>query len=221
MAASKPRTKAIPLPPGLLGVILESLQGEIDEQQLRDCLGRQVARSHAELARIFGVSANTIRQSWVPAGMPGKSPNFDVIAIMVWRAKYEADLRRRQPGTTARSQATELRELEIESKRLTLQRQQRIAAMEDGDMIERHRAEREIAALVSVTRERLLRVASLIEPMLPAAIAVEIRVEIEKQVRRQLLAMSEMAARDILNEAMRIEQGRPPHSDPDERDYTT
>lgn len=206
MANTSPRSKAIPLPPGLLGVLLESLQvGNLDEQKLRACLGRRVARSHAELARIFGVSANTIRQSWVPAGMPGKSPNFDAIAIAVWREGYEADLRHRQPGLSARSQAAELRELEIEDKRLDLQRKQRRAAIEEGDMVERHKVERELAALVAVTRERFLRVAAMIEPMLPADIAVEIRIEIEKQIRRQLVALSEMAARDLLNEAHRLE----------------
>ena len=106
----------------------------------------------------------------------------------MWREKYEADLRHKTPGLSAQSQANELRELEIEVRRLHLQRQQRLAAVEENDMVERGKVEREFAALVSVTRERLLRVAAMIEPMLPADVAVEVRIEIEKQVKRQLVA---------------------------------
>lgn len=185
---------------------MASRPGEIDEKKLRASVGKWVAKSHAELASIFGVAGNTIKQSWVPAGMPGKSPNYDVISIFLWRIQYESELTEKQTGTTARSQSAELREIEIEDKRLDLERKRRRAAIEEGDMVERHKVEREVAALLSVTRERFLRVAAMIEPMLPADVAVEVRVEIEKQIRRQCVSMSEMAARDVLNEAHRLEK---------------
>lgn len=208
-SAAAPRQEASKqhqsIPATVCAVMLEVRRGEINEARIREVLNITV-RTLAEVATAFGIQASTIRSGWRIQGMPGVSGKFNLGEILVWRLKHDTSVAEQAPGLSQRSQSAELREIEIEDKRLDLERKRRRAAIEEGDMVERHKVEREVAALLSVTRERFLRVAAMIEPMLPADVAVEVRVEIEKQIRRQCVSMSEMAARDILNEAHRLEK---------------
>lgn len=207
-AAAAPRQEAPKqqsIPATVCAVMLEVRRGEINEARIREVLNITV-RTLAEVATAFGIQASTIRSGWRIQGMPGVSGKFNLGEILVWRLKHDMSVAEQAPGLSQRNQSAELREIEIEDKRLDLERKRRRAAIEEGDMVERHKVEREVAALLSVTRERFLRVAAMIEPMLPADVAVEVRVEIEKQIRRQCVSMSEMAARDILNEAHRLEK---------------
>jgi hypothetical protein len=190
---------------GICGLILAHRPSFIPEDAIRLVIGKRTARTLTEVAAEFGVESTTLRANWRQQGMPGKAGAWPLAEILIWRLKHEAAVAERQPGSSAKSQTVELRDIEIEEKRLNLQRKQRRAALEDGDMVERHRVERELSALIAVLRERLLRIPALIEPMLPADVAVDTRVEMEKQIRRQLVAMSEKSARDVLNSARLLE----------------
>lgn len=49
------------------------------------------ARTHKDVARFFGVSVNTVKQSWAPNGMPGRSGAYPLDKIAQWR--HERTLR--------------------------------------------------------------------------------------------------------------------------------
>lgn len=46
----------------------------------------QIVTTYAEVAKHFSVGRDTVRQYWVPRGMPGEHGNYDLDAIETWRA---------------------------------------------------------------------------------------------------------------------------------------
>ena len=65
----------------------------IDRNLLAELVGEVIVENSRELGVVFGLSHNTIRQSWRPAGLPGTPGEFNVVDVLCWRLEYERRLR--------------------------------------------------------------------------------------------------------------------------------
>jgi hypothetical protein len=66
----------------------------VDRNVLGELIGEVVVENARELGVVFGLSHNTIRQSWRPAGLPGAVGEFNVVDVLCWRLEYEEKLRK-------------------------------------------------------------------------------------------------------------------------------
>lgn len=205
MASTKRATKANEAPAGLCGLLIRLEPGKIDEAAIKKHLGNRSVKTLADVGREFGQSANTIKQSWRPEGMPGTNGRYVLAAILIWRLKYLAELAERQPGSSAKSQTVELKDLEIRERMLDLKVKERRDLFAEGNMIDRQKAQAELSALIAVLRQRFGRIPADVEPMLPADIAVAIRVELERAISRVCTWFAEASVQSLKNEQRRGE----------------
>ena len=94
-------TRAIPAPTNATArpceALLELLKlwklrpNRIDEEMVAALVGSEVVSTQAAVAREFGLAANTVKQSWATAGMPGENGNYDVAEILIWRIARDAN----------------------------------------------------------------------------------------------------------------------------------
>jgi hypothetical protein len=205
MASTKKAETAKEAPAGLCGLLIRLEPGKIDEAAIKKHFGNRSVKTLAEVSREFGQSANTIKQSWRPEGMPGTNGKYVIAAILIWRLKYLAELAERQPGSTAKSQAVEIKDLEIRERILDLKAKERRDLLAEGNMIDAQKARAELSALIAVMRQRFGRIPADVEPMLPADIAVAMRVELERAIGRVCTWFAEASVQSLQNELRRME----------------
>lgn len=119
MTATRTRANGKALPAGLLGVWLATQPQKIDEERILKAIGDWTVGSHASVARAFGVSPNTIKQSWAAAGMPGRLGCYKLGPIFVWRARYERELTAKKPRAELKS--ADARQIEADARKTELQ----------------------------------------------------------------------------------------------------
>lgn len=119
MTAAGTRANGKALPPGLLGAWLASKPTQIDEARIRDAIGGWTVGTHASVARAFGISPNTVKQSWASAGMPGRPGAYKLGEIFVWRARHERDLATKKPRSELKSAG--VRQIEADARKTELQ----------------------------------------------------------------------------------------------------
>lgn len=119
MTATRTRANGKALPAGLLGVWLATQPQKIDEERILKAIGDWTVGSHASVARAFGVSPNTIKQSWAAAGMPGRLGCYKLGPIFVWRARYERELAAKKPRAELKS--ADARQIEADARKTELQ----------------------------------------------------------------------------------------------------
>lgn len=119
MAATGTRANGKALPAGLLGVWLATQPQKIDEDRILKAIGDWTVGSHASVARAFGVSPNTIKQSWAASGMPGRLGCYKLGPIFVWRARYERELEAKKPRAELKS--ADARQIEADARKTELQ----------------------------------------------------------------------------------------------------
>jgi phage terminase Nu1 subunit (DNA packaging protein) len=178
-------------------------KGRVDDAAVAALVGDAVAATHAEVGRLLGVAANTIKQSWAPEGMPGTQGNYPLAAIVAWRLRYLAELEgRKQTAADLSNSELERQRAEEELRKIKLQndkleREEQIAT---GKVIDRESAGTAMRTAASVLAERLMKVPSQLEPSLPVEIAPDIVKDAERLIRRELVGFSETMARDILKQ---------------------
>ena len=126
MTATRTRAIGKALPAGLLGAWLATQPQKIDEERILKAIGDWTVGSHASIARAFGVSPNTIKQSWAAAGMPGRLGCYKLGPIFVWRARYERELAAKKPraelkSADARQIEADARQIEADARKTELQ----------------------------------------------------------------------------------------------------
>ncbi len=119
MTATRTRANGKALPAGLLGAWLATQPQKIDEERILKAIGDWTVGSHASVARAFGVSPNTIKQSWAAAGMPGRLGCYKLGPIFVWRARYERELAAKKPRAELKS--ADARQIEADARKTELQ----------------------------------------------------------------------------------------------------
>jgi hypothetical protein len=188
-------------------VLLKLRPAKIDADLIRLIVGRGVVATHAAVAREFGLSVNTIKQSWASEGMPGEKGKYPLAEIVVWRLRYLVELEGRKSSaadlTSAqldREQAEEeLRKIKLQNDKL--EREEQIAS---GKVIDKEAAETALRTLFAVHAERVMKVMAQLEPSLPAEIAPDIVATGNRLLRRELVGLSETSARDIIKEGTSV-----------------
>ena len=100
--------------------LLRSQPANVDPMAIKRLVGNAKAESMPEVARAFGVAANTVRQSWRPSGMPGSPGNYSLADIAIWRLRYQQEIR---PKVKSGGSATVLRLDAIEKRLAALEEQ--------------------------------------------------------------------------------------------------
>ena len=86
-----------------------------EPEGLKRLVGGEVVDTMAAVGARFGVTANTVKQSWRHAGMPGESGRYPLAEILIWKLAHDA---KNAAGNSARpnSQATSTRLVSIEKR---------------------------------------------------------------------------------------------------------
>lgn len=93
---------------------------EIDAARILEVIGGWTVGSHAAVARAFGVSANTVKQSWAPVGMPGRPGSYKIGEIFVWRVTYERQVVSRQKSR-GEAGSVDARQAEADARKTELE----------------------------------------------------------------------------------------------------
>lgn len=166
-------------------------------------VGDGVVPTQAAVAREFGLAANTVKQSWATAGMPGEQGRYSLSEILVWRLQYLSELEgRKQTAAELSNSELERQQAEEELRKIKLQndkleREEQVAT---GKVIDRESAGTAMRTAAAVLAERLMKVPAQLEPSLPVDIAPDIVRDAERLIRRELVGFSETMARDILKQ---------------------
>lgn len=100
--------------------LMRSQPATVDPKTIKRLIGNATVPSMPEVARAFGISCNTVRQSWRPSGMPGEPGSFSLADIAVWRLKYLQEI---GPKIKAGGNVTILRLDAIEKRLAALESQ--------------------------------------------------------------------------------------------------
>lgn len=200
-------TRAIPVPANATARPCEALlklrPARIDREMIAAIVGVEVVPTQAAVAREFGLAANTVKQSWATAGMPGEQGRYSLAEIAAWRLQYLAELEgRKQTAADLSNSELERQQSEEELRKIKLQndkleREEQIAT---GKVIDRESAGTAMRTAAAVLAERLMKMPSQLEPSLPVDIAADIVRDAERLIRRELVGFSETMARDILKQ---------------------
>lgn len=200
-------TRAIPAPANATARPCEALlklrPAKIDRGMIEAIVGDGTVATQAAVSREFGLAANTVKQSWASAGMPGEQGRYSLAEITEWRLRYLAEFEgRKQTAADLSNSELERQQAEEELRKIKLQndkleREEQIAC---GKVIDREAAGIATRTAASVLVERLMKVPSQLEPSLPVDIAADFVKDAERLIRRELVGFSETMARDILKQ---------------------
>lgn len=198
MAATRTRTKATALPDGLLGAWLASKPKVLDETKLAPLIGGWTVDTQNAVARVFGVSPNTIKQSWMSAGMPGRQGRWNVLDIFAWRVRHEQaiDAKRSQSPTPTdaetRQAMADARKTELQVEKLELE-----MAETAGRLIDREIAGTAFRSILSELAEAASTIGDEMETEFPIDVAKEKAATINRKFTRLLNSAAEKGARVI------------------------
>lgn len=175
---------------GLCAVILAMEPQQLPtREQLVELLGgdRSVA-SMPMVAKEFGFSAHTVKQSWKTSGMPGGEGNYPLADILLWKLHHD---RQNEKFTRANNSITdEIRRIELADKLFDHEQKKIKALQATGEALAVAEVQAELFALITMVKEMFLNVPRSIAPMLPANIVDETTTELTKQIRNCLAALS-------------------------------
>lgn len=151
----------------------------IEAELLAASSDRWVATTLGEVAEVFGLAVQTVKQWRMESPpMPGEPGAYPIPEIVQWRlAKLSGtDLAERK-----KRQEIELAEIQIESKRLELER-------EKGNILERGDVELWVAQALIELREGVMQLPEMLVAASPPEIKSFVRTETDRHCR-DLLAM--------------------------------
>lgn len=166
--------------------------------------GRRCVATLDDVAREFGVSPNTVKQSWRSNGMPGEGGKWPLADILLWRLEYEAGLAAKRGNLSSASEREiERRQLEAETRKLELQadRLEREEQTAMGNLVPADSVVQMVSGLVAAHVKQLQQIADDLAPMFPQDKAAEYVRSIRLQVERRCTAFAESMARDVLKGA--------------------
>src|SRR5690606_32425576 len=101
-------------------------------------LGDRTVGTMNEVAAEFGMSPNTVKQSWRSAGMPGEQGCYRLAEIVKWRLEHEAKLSgisNRFADLADKELARKEKEAEVRKLELQAERLERKEAMAKGELV--------------------------------------------------------------------------------------
>lgn len=176
----------------------------IDRDALREWFGGQTVGTYAALGREFGVEDATIRQSWVPAGMPGAgSREYDLAEVGAWRLEHldrieskqrtvqelnERELKRRTDEAEARKLEAQAHRLEFDNER------------ERGDWMRISDVQAAISSILAVLNQRLMDFPHKLAPSLPEEQAKTVVPFMIREIGKQLTWCAEELRRKVVGD---------------------
>lgn len=182
---------------GQCGAILWLSPSRPDAAVIRKLVGKRNLRTLDGVAAEFGVSPNTVKQSWRSAGMPGGRAKYSAAAILLWRIEHEErnNATRRptvDPEILVEQERLKLRKLQLEAERL-----ERLAAAEAGDVISREVALASLRTFAAALSEHILSVPDQLAASFPVDVADQLTADLRHALERKLVAFSEQGARKV------------------------
>lgn len=195
----KTASKSAAMPAG--AALLRLRENPFNREAIESLTGGQKGRTLDDVARFFGLSPNTIKQSWASAGMPAERGNYDFAAIAEWRLRHlaEADRKKRSvedlndAELKRRTSEAEARKLELQADRLEREEQ---TAM--GNLIDRTAAAASVKAAAAFFAEQLDGIADQFAPFWSQDVSQERVEELRNMHRRILDRFRETSAREIV-----------------------
>jgi hypothetical protein len=175
--------------------IIELSPLNIDRQAIAVLLGDAAAKTHGELAAVFGVKPATITQTWSPDGMPGRHGNYPLADVLVWYLERD---RRSGSRLSIGEVAEQKKRVELQIAEATLQRLEREEAEATGKLIAIDDVVRLVCTTLAVLSERLNNLPHHIAPLLAADKATHLLPPIESAIQRELKLVSDTLARGVL-----------------------
>lgn len=178
-----------------------SFQVGIREERIRSLLGEWKVATHADLARIFGVQASTIRQSWVPAGMPNDQDGegrYSVADVFIWRVAHENQIRsKRTPAKddTSANLERRMQQAEVEKAEADAEKARLTVDEMEKRLIDPTLVVSAFTSLLSELREELATVGDEMQPTFPIGREKELAAEVNLRNLRILQAVSEKGER--------------------------
>lgn len=186
----KPRpSKTIPLADVVQGFTASAPQA-VDTAALRKMTGDARLRTLPEVAATFGVSANTVGQSWRQNEMPGEPSNYSVAAILEWwiqRSRRDAS----RTGKPLDPIDERLREIELRKAELELADKERKEKLSLQLLCDPSDILAAVKQLVAMASEALAQVPRNIEPYLPRESADEITAQLKRDIERCLQSLAD------------------------------
>lgn len=173
----------------LCAILVAMRPSSFDRKQIVSLIGgdRSVS-SMPMVAKEFGLSSATIKQSWKANGMPGGDGSYPLADIVMWKLQHDRD---NEKHTRSANSTTELiRQIELDDKRFEFEQKQQKAMLEAGKVMLVAEVQADLYALITMVREMLLTVPRSMAPMLPTGIADETLTELTKQLRHCLTALA-------------------------------
>jgi phage terminase Nu1 subunit (DNA packaging protein) len=162
----------------------------VNESVIRAAIGDAVVATLPAVADVFGVSPNTVKQSWRQGGMPGAAKSYPIADIAIWYLQRQvANAEQRVTSTSDFNKQLadiELRKAEADTRL----RELKLSETED-QLVARATVQSEVAMLLGVLREQLLGVPRQMTPMFPVAQAEDLTTEVERMITRSLIAITE------------------------------
>lgn len=138
-----------------------------------------------DAAKWFGKPHNTLQTSWRPSGMPGDKGLWSARSIGRWLAEQYGSKKANSVEADAKREA--------ETRKLIAD-----ADMKEFDLLVKKGGLRKVEAVrlrfgevATKCRDRLMRIATTLKPMLPEEYREQIAAEVDQQVRLALTALVE------------------------------
>lgn len=177
----------------VFGLLLAALNQRLDADQVISILGDPAVESLDEVAQAFGVSPNTVKQSWRSGGMPGRPNAWPLAQILVWKEGHDRSVRlRRNPSTSAEQRQAEAdaRKTELQVEKLELE-----LAETAGRLIDRKVAGTAYRTILAKLSEALGTIGDEMETEFPINVAKEKVATINRKLQLVLRAAAEEGAR--------------------------
>ncbi len=176
-------------------LLLKKCPRAIDEQLILKWFSGIVLKSQAQVARVFGVSPNTVKTSWKASGMPGGPDGYDLAQIAIWL--WRRDVSNAESWSvldeyTKRKRDAETRKAEFDAM-ITEQRAQRAS----GSYIATAIAISGVRGMAATLRDQLADIPRRMEIRFPPKHAKESVADLETMIRNALVAFTERSTSDI------------------------
>lgn len=154
-----------------------------DPESIRALVGDYTFKTLPEVAAAFGVSANTVGQSWRQNGLPGQQGNYPAVDVLLWRLERNLAEQERY-NLTGDEIAKRLKQIELNEAELALASQIRKDELERGLSVPVEAGRQQVARVLAVLRQTF----SNIPRQLQVAYGEACASEADKMIRNALQA---------------------------------
>lgn len=158
---------------------IRELLGEPESSEQTESPVQWIVSTQADVAEFFGVHLQAVKD-WRQMGMPGEQGSWNIRDIARWRVRKENQA---SPAAEKKKQASADREV------LAFEREKFEFDLKRGQYVERSEVEREVAAALVKTRERLSSVPEALSLQMPLEHRATAYKEAEIKIHSILIAL--------------------------------